>query len=50
MAEIEKIMQDEGVLIQSYWQALYNHSAPHVRGYAKHPTHEMHLEEVWLDA
>jgi len=50
MAELQKILQDSGVLIQSYWQALYNHSAPHVRGYAKHPTHEMHLEEVWLDA
>lgn len=49
MAEIQKILQDSGVIIQSYWQALYNHSAPHVRGYAKHPTHEMHLEKVWLD-
>lgn len=49
MAEIEKILQDSGVIIQPYWQALYNHSAPHVRGYAKHPTHEMHLEDVWLD-
>ncbi len=50
MAELQKILQDSGVLIQSYWQALYNHAAPHVRNYAKHPTHEMHLEAVWLDA
>ncbi len=48
MAELQGILQDSGVIIQPYWQALNCHSAPQVRGYFKHASHELHLEDVWL--
>ncbi|CAH2400868.1 ABC transporter substrate-binding protein [Mesorhizobium escarrei] len=49
MAEMEKMLQDSGVLIQPYWNELIMHRIAAVRGYKRHPLREMHLEEVWLD-
>ncbi len=43
MARIQKIMQDEGVIIQPYWRSLYRHTRPNVKGAEMHPTFEMHL-------
>lgn len=43
MAKIEKIMQDEGVIIQPYWRSLYNHNRGDVVGAEKHPAHEFHF-------
>ena len=48
MAELQRILQDSGVIIQPYWQALNCHSTARVRGYFKHAGHELHLERVWL--
>ena len=42
MAKIEKIMQDEGVLIQPYWRSLYRHMKETVKGADMHPTFEHH--------
>ncbi|MEX2518531.1 MAG: ABC transporter substrate-binding protein [Paracoccaceae bacterium] len=50
MAKIEKIMQDEGVLIQPFWRSLYRHCSEKVRGAEMHPTFEMHLDGYWIDA
>lgn len=50
MAKVEKILQDEGVLIQPYWRSLYRHYADKVRGAEMHPTFEMHLDGYWIDA
>ncbi|WP_413870578.1 ABC transporter substrate-binding protein [Albidovulum sp.] len=50
MAKIEKIMQDEGVLIQPYWRSLYRHFKPGVKGADMHPTFEHHHYKWWLDA
>lgn len=36
MAKIEKIMQDEGVIIQPYWRALYRQSKPGLMGAEAH--------------
>lgn len=49
MADLQRILQASGVIIQSYWQDLYCHSTAAVRGFSKHQAHETHLEEVWLD-
>ena len=49
MADIQLILQDEGVIIQPYWQAIYKHMAPAVKNDGMHPTFEMHFENVWLD-
>ena len=50
MAKIEKIMQDEGVLIQPYWRSLFRHAKPNVKGAEMHPTFEHHHYKWWLDA
>ncbi|MDZ4095240.1 MAG: ABC transporter substrate-binding protein [Paracoccaceae bacterium] len=49
MAELERMLQDSGVLIQPYWNDLIMHHTPVLKGYARHPNREMHLERVWLD-
>ena len=48
MADIEKIMQDEGVLIQPYWRSLYRHFKENVRGADMHPTFEHHHYKWWM--
>jgi len=50
MGELEKILQDSGIIIQPYWRKLYHHSKPSVKGYDMHPTFEIDLGKVWLDA
>ena len=50
MADIEKIMQDEGVLIQPYWRSLFRHFKDNVRGADMHPTFEHHHYKWWIDA
>ena len=49
MADIEKILQDDGMIIQPFWRSLYRHTKPYVHGLEKHQTFEIHLEQVWLD-
>ncbi|MCB2115934.1 MAG: ABC transporter substrate-binding protein [Rhodobacteraceae bacterium] len=50
MAKIEKIMRDEGVVIQPYWRSLYRHFKENVKGADMHPTFEHHHYKWWLDA
>ena len=50
MAKLEKIMQDEAVLVQPYWRKLFRHSKPNVMGAEMHPTFEIHLQKYWIDA
>ncbi len=48
MAEMEKILQDSGVLIQAYWRKTFRHMTANVHGLVMHPTFEIHLEKTWL--
>ncbi|MCC5975464.1 MAG: ABC transporter substrate-binding protein [Rubellimicrobium sp.] len=50
MADIQRIMQDEGVVIQPYWRSLYRHTTANVHGAEKHPTFEHHHYKWWMDA
>ncbi|RWG49150.1 MAG: ABC transporter substrate-binding protein [Mesorhizobium sp.] len=50
MKDLEQIVQDSGVIIQPYWQKLYCHMNKKVKNYGMHPTFEMDLQNVWLDA
>lgn len=50
MAVLQRTLQSSGVIIQPYWQHLHSHSTARVHGFFKHPTHEMHLEKVWIEA
>ncbi|MBS8225584.1 diguanylate cyclase [Vannielia litorea] len=49
MAQIEKIMVDEGVVIQPYWRSLFRHYKPAVHGAEVHPTLEMHHYKWWIE-
>ncbi len=49
MKDLETILQGSGILIQSYWRSLYNHSAAHVKNFGMHPTYEHDFYRVWLD-
>jgi peptide/nickel transport system substrate-binding protein len=49
MEEVEKILQDSGILIQPFWRSLYRHHADYVKGLFMHQTFELQLEKVWLD-
>ena len=49
MAKLERIMLDEGVLIQPYWRSLYRHTTPKVHGAEKHPTLEHHHYKWWME-
>ena len=50
MKDLERILQDSGVIIQPYWQSLYSHTAEKVKGYGVHQTFQMDLQKVWLEA
>lgn len=42
MAVLEKILQDEGYLIQPYWRSLFRHAKSNVKGVDMHPSFEHH--------
>ncbi|ASM71624.1 MULTISPECIES: ABC transporter substrate-binding protein [Roseobacteraceae] len=46
MAKLEKIMQDEGVIVQPYWRSIYRHHKPEVIGAEMHPTFEIHVAKL----
>ncbi len=50
MAKLEKIMQDEGVVIQPYWRSIYRHYKPGVVGAEMHPTFEIHVSKLGFAA
>ncbi len=49
MERLQQIMQEEGVIIQPYWRAIYRHYKSYVKGAEMHPTYEIHVEKIWLD-
>ncbi|MFK7744360.1 MAG: ABC transporter substrate-binding protein [Roseobacter sp.] len=46
MAKLQKIMQDEGVVIQPYWRSIYRHHKANVIGADMHPTFEIHVTKL----
>lgn len=50
MAKLQTIMQDEGVIVQPYWRAIYRHHAPNVVGAEMHPTFEIHVAKLGFAA
>lgn len=50
MKDVEQILESSGILVQAYWRKLFNHSAASVKNFHVHPTQELSLEDVWLDA
>ena len=50
MAKIQKIMQDEGVIVQPYWRSIYRHHKENVIGAEMHPTFEIHVSKLGFAA
>jgi peptide/nickel transport system substrate-binding protein len=50
MADLEKMLQDSGILIQPFWRKLYNSSVPAVKNHGMHHSFEHDFGKVWLDA
>ncbi len=50
MAKIEKIMQDEGVIVQPYWRSLSNFTRENVGGCEHHITFEYRPQDMYLKA
>lgn len=50
MAKLQKIMQDEGVIIQPYWRSIYRHHKESVVGAEMHPTFEIHVTKLGFAA
>jgi len=48
MAEIEKMLQRDAVIIQPYWRSLYRHVRPGVTGADIHPSWEIHLYKLGI--
>jgi peptide/nickel transport system substrate-binding protein len=50
MAKLQKIMQDEGVIVQPYWRSIYRHHRENVVGAEMHPTFEIHVAKLGFAA
>ncbi len=50
MARLQTILRREGVMIQPYWRALYNHHNGRLKNAGKHPANEIHLYKIGFSA
>jgi len=50
MAKIEQTLRDDGVIIQPYWRALYNHQNGKLVNAEKHPAHEIQIYRIGFKA
>ena len=49
-AKLQKILQDNGVIVQPFWRDQALHHVAKVKNYERHQFREMFLERVWIDA
>lgn len=48
MTDIQRILQESGILIQPFWRTVFCHMQPNVMGYEVHQAYELHMDGVWL--
>jgi peptide/nickel transport system substrate-binding protein len=48
MKDLERILQDSGVIVQPFWRKLFCHMKPTVMGYQMHQAYEQHFAKTWL--
>jgi peptide/nickel transport system substrate-binding protein len=48
VAELEKIMQEDGPIVQPLWRASYQPFAKTLKGYHPHPTEYYFCEDMWM--
>ncbi len=49
MEKVEKILQDDAVMVQPIWRAVFSAATDKVKGYSTHPTLYHQWHKVWLD-
>lgn len=49
MAEVQRILQSDAVMVQPFWRNQYVATRTRVRGYQTHPTQYHQFQDVWLD-
>jgi peptide/nickel transport system substrate-binding protein len=50
MEKVEKILQDDAVMVQPIWRPVYTFASKKVHGYPPHPTLYHQFNKVWVDA
>ena len=50
MEKVEKIMQDDAIMIMPIWRPLFTIAAERVQNYEGHPTQYHQFNKVWLSA
>ena len=50
MEKVEKILQDDAIILQCLWRPIYTVAAKKVHGYPPHPTQYHQLNKTWVDA
>ena len=48
MEKAEQILQDDAVIAQPLWRAVFSATNKQVRGYEMHPTQYHQFNKVWL--
>ena len=48
MKDLERILQDSGVIVQPFWRKLFCHMKPTVMGYQMHQAYEQDFTGAWL--
>jgi peptide/nickel transport system substrate-binding protein len=49
MEKVEKILQDDAVMLQPVWRPVFTIITEQVKGYSGHPTQYHQFNQVWLD-
>ena len=49
MDEVERILQDDAIMVQPFWRNQYVATRDYVKGYQTHPTQYHQFQNVWLD-
>jgi peptide/nickel transport system substrate-binding protein len=50
MEKVEKILQDDAIILQSLWRPIYSVASKKVHGYPAHPTQYHQLNKCWVEA
>ncbi len=48
MEKVEKILQDDAIIAQPLWRAVFSATTKQVRGYEMHPTQYHQFNKIWL--
>jgi peptide/nickel transport system substrate-binding protein len=48
MAEVQRILQRDALMVQPFWRNQYVATRSRVRGYKTHPTQYHQFQDVWL--